>query len=490
MQKITLLLLIILNYTIAFTQTNPLTQAQIKEDAEIFIAALQEAHPGLNIHLDQSELNRLFDELAVNQQAPDLKAFYIRLLGVITAIGDGHTDLHEGKLFRATYPYLESTLPFDFSIINGKVYITKSYVDKVDIPLYAALLSVNDKPTQQILETLHALTPADGFSMEFKEAYNEKIWSRQYAKLIEFSDQYAITIKLPDGSNKSIKVEGVHDSILHSNQYDKVPLSFELHKAENYALLSVNTFQYRLIMQSGIDFHAFIETSFKDLRKSGIDNLIIDIRENYGGDNILAVTLYSYLTQGQFKAMGPSTTKLYDTTSVARFSNFPKGRYPYLRSHEVALINDKLYEVKNGIDSKASYDSDFIYKGPNKKVQNISKNKFNGTVYCLTSGLTFSAGANFATLLSNNKEVQFIGQETGGASGYFCGGGFYTVTLPHSQFMLQIPFMKRGVAGAEANENGVSPNYPIPEDVESLKKKEDQALLKAIELIKSKPAKD
>ena len=189
--------------------------------------------------------------------------------------------------------------------------------------------------------------------------------------------------------------------------------------------------------------------------------------------------------------MSSSLTKLHDTISVSPYSNFPKGNYPFERTHEIKPIENGFYELNNGIDSKALYNSDFIYKGPNKKAENISKNKFDGTIYCLTSGLTFSAAANFSTLLSRNENVLFIGQETGGANGIFCGGGFYTVTLPNSQFVLQIPFMRRCVEGLEVAEQGfrIIPDYTIDKDIESMKKGEDNGLTKAKELIKTTPNK-
>lgn len=474
-----------------FAQTIALSPAQIAEDVNVFVSALKEAHPGLDIYLNQSEIDSLFEELKAIQASLGLKDFYKLLLQTVTALDDGHTDLSEGKLYREAHPYLESTMPFEFYVVNGEIYISKNYGEISDALEYSHVLSINGKSSTEILETLYTLTPADGNNKGFKEAYNEKILSRQFAKLIESSTTYTLEIEQPNNSIKTINVQGVHDSIIHKSHYDKTPLTFRLNKTKNYAILTVNTFQYRLISESGIDFHKFLKQSFEELRKSKVENLIIDLRENYGGDNILVLTLYSYLTDGDFIAMSPSLTKLYDTISVSRYSNFPNGKYPYKRTHEITPKDNGIYELKNGIDSKESYNSDFIYKGPNKKAENISKNKFSGTVYCLTSGLTFSAAANFSTLLSRSENTLFIGQETGGANGFFCGGGFYIVTLPNSQFVLQIPFMKRKVAISETSEKGIGviPDYQVDRELKIMHKGEDSELTKAIEIIKTTPNK-
>lgn len=491
MKKTLFILFMSFGLNIVSAQTITLSSTQIDEDINVFVSAIKEAHPGLDIYLDQSEIDSLFEKLKATQADMELKDFYKLLLQAVTALGDGHTDLYEGKLYRKMYPYLQSTLPFEFYIVNGEIYISKNHGNSTYAPKYSHVLSINGKSSTEILESIYSLTPADGNNVGFKEAFNEKILNRQFSKLIDFSKEFTLEIEQSDNSIKIVNVIGIHDSIIHKNQYDKTPLTFELNKSENYAILTINTFQYRLIEENGIDFHKFLKQSFENLRKSNIENLIIDLRENYGGDNILALTLYSYLTDGEFTAMSPSLTKLCDTISVSRYSNFPNGNYPYKRTHEISTMDDVFCELKNGIDSKASYNSDFIYKGPNKKPENISKNKFSGTVYCLTSGLTFSAAANFSALLSRNENALFIGQETGGANGFFCGGGFYIVNLPNSQFVLQIPFMKRRVEGLTAAKQDIRviPDYLIGKDLAKIKKGEDSVIMKAKELIKTTPNK-
>jgi hypothetical protein len=478
-----ILLLLILSFEIN-AQTDILSPIEVKEDTDILIAALKEAHPGLDIHLNQMEINDLFNQLENIKGTLTLKEYYLVLLESITAIRDGHTDLSEGKRFRESYPYLDKTLPFEFLIIKEKVYIQKDYSEEKSIPLFSEILSINGISIKEIISKFYSLTPADGNRLTFKERYNEKIFGRLFSKLIMIADKYEIEFKQPDNLILTKKVKGIKDKIIHSNQYDKVPLSFELNKDENFAVLTVNTFQYRLIMEGGIDFHKFLKKNFKALRKSKIEHLIIDLRKNYGGDNILAVSLYSYLTQGTFKAMNPSISKLKDTISVSKYSNFPNGNYPFLKTNQVKSLGNNLFEIKGGIDSKDIYDSNFIYKGPKSKPENISKNKFDGQIYCLTSGLTFSAGANFSALLNRDEKVIFIGQETGGANGSFCGGGFYTVTLPNSKFVLQIPYLKRSVAGTEAKKGGIIPDFLIDKSLNQFRKKEDTEKLKAIEIIK------
>jgi len=464
-----------------------LTKEQVKEDIDVFLTGLKEAHPGLHLYLTPQELDSLVSGLraSIGAEGEDLRAFYRSLLKVVVAIGDGHTGLYENKLFQEAYAYQERELPFDVSIIDGAAYVSKWYGDAPAIPIHTKLLSINGKSVAASLQEMFSLTSADGNRTDFKAAYTEKIFSRRYAKLFGAEANYEVKVRTSTAQEATYTVTGIHDSLLQNNRTEAIPLSFSLHPKANYAVLTVNTFQYRLMRKADLDYHEFLKASFKELKKRKIDNLIIDLRENYGGDNILSIALHSYLTAGNFTAMAPSLTKLNGILSVSPHSNFPEGNYPFLRTHKVTPLANGHFELRDGIDSKKDYDSNFIYSGPGKQPTNIGKNKFAGKVYCLTSPLSFSAATNFATLLQRDNRATFVGEETGGAKGVYCGGGFYIVTLPHSRFRLQIPFMQRKVSGLEQEEKGrgVSPDYPVMKTIEDLRKGYDRTLEKVLELI-------
>jgi len=468
-------------------QATVLTSAQVVADVDVFITALKEAHPGLLLYLEPQELDSLFADLRAEgtSEGEELRSFYRSLLKVLAAIGDGHTGLYENKLFQETYAYHENELPFDVAIIDGTAFVSSWCGDALAIPMHAELLSINGEPAERILHEMFSLTSSDGNRTAFKAAYTEKIFSRRYAKLFGTATDYQVKVKTRTGKEETYTVTGVHDSLLQNNRTEAIPLNFSLHPEANYAVLTVNTFQYREMRKAGLDYHEFLKDSFKKLKQRKVDNLIIDLRENYGGDNILAVALYSYLTEGNFTAMAPSLTKLSGVLSVSTHSSFPAGNYPFLRTHKVTPLANDYFELRDGIDSQEGYDSNFIYAGPGNKPTNIGKNKFDGKVYCLTSPLSFSAAANFASFLQRDNRATFIGEETGGARGAYCGGGFYTVTLPHSQIKLQIPFMRRSVSGIDLDDKGrgVIPDYPVKRTIQDFMIGNDRSIEKALELI-------
>ena len=68
--------------------------------------------------------------------------------------------------------------------------------------------------------------------------------------------------------------------------------------------------------------------------------------------------------------------------------------------------------------------------------------RFKGSVYVLTSGWTYSGGAEFSTLMKEHTSAVFIGEETGG--GYYgnTSGTSLTLTLPNTKLAVEIPILK------------------------------------------------
>lgn len=469
-----------------FGQNNELSKEEASEDIEVVISALESCHPGLEIHLDDSQIQTIYSELrASSKKAIPLDDFHNLILESISKIKDGHTDLFEGKRYRQVYPDQDQILPFKYRILDGKVYISKSLKSGLDVEDFSEIKSINGDEIDDILNVLETMTPADGGNIGFKHAYNEKVFGRQYAKFFGAADQYELELFTSDRLDQKIVAMAVHDSVVHFEGDQDAPMELEINRSGNYAILTVNTFQYQMIRRRGLDYHEFLKSSFKKLKKEQIGNLVIDVRENYGGDNILGLTLYSFLTTESFKWMNPSESKVIGKNEVSEYSNYPEGNPPFVKTHGFELLDSATHKVYNGIDSRDEYDSNLMFKGPGARTENIAKFKFKGSVFVLTSGMTFSAGAIFSAKMYDSERAVFIGEETGGAHSEFCGGGFYRVTLPNSKFVLQIPFMKRSISVKASVEKttGTVPHHIVKPNIESVSSGADPALEKALELI-------
>ena len=106
------------------------------------------------------------------------------------------------------------------------------------------------------------------------------------------------------------------------------------------------------------------------------------------------------------------------------------------------------------------------------------KKGFNGKVYVLIGGKTFSAASTFA-LNCKNQGIHLIGEETGG--GYYLHTGGYPIiyTLPHSKIKIMMSFVKvKKYTKSETMEKGagVIPDVEVKLTVQELIKGIDSQL--------------
>jgi len=185
--------------------------------------------------------------------------------------------------------------------------------------------------------------------------------------------------------------------------------------------------------------------------------------------------------------MDYSYTYLDGSEKFAQFSKYKDGQYPFLKNHDTLRIDARL-KLTNSLESKAVLSSTKIPFGPKMKIKDISKNKFFGNIYLLTSGITFSAGSIFASKCTEREKTILIGEPTGSASGIFCGGGFLTIPLPHSGFKVELPTMERHIAISNPNINpfeSVNPDYFVSTKIIDIMKGVDVDVKKVYELIKN-----
>src|SRR5574344_392407 len=113
----------------------------------------------------------------------------------------------------------------------------------------------------------------------------------------------------------------------------------------------------------------FADSMFTSLREKGIKNLIIDLRNNGGGDSQVGDALFRYISHQPFQQMGKSLERVTPTTQRLMNNNqIAPGWYFYDSEKENNLITP--LSMENG--------------------------HYGGKVYLLISHHTFSSAGSFA----------------------------------------------------------------------------------------------
>ncbi len=168
----------------------------------------------------------------------------------------------------------------------------------------AEVISINGLPMTEII---HRLLPgffSDGNNTTFKYIEMSHYFSAYYANLVEAPDSFHI--KFRNGNDiSSVKVPSIPHSLVKKYEEDSEknippedPYSLEI-LPDNTALLTISSFW----MGSDGKFKRFLKNSFSTIRQKGIDNLIIDVRNNEGGNDKRGALLLSWLMEREIQVL-------------------------------------------------------------------------------------------------------------------------------------------------------------------------------------------
>ena len=391
----------------AYGQSEFFTRKVLQDDFIQFRKLLEENHCCLYEYTSKAGMDSLFD--ANYKRISDSMRYeeYFRLLAPITArIGCMHTATWmPGRFFN---PNSENMFPLKFRLIDDMAVVTGSYNDTCEVPRGSVILEINGLQASAVIDSLRTMTSADALNPWFIDAQLTRRFSMFYASYFGFPDEYVITYALP--GRKTSRTITVRPATLESvrafvfSHFNNPPLKFEILEDKNTALMTIETFIY----YDRVDyFRNFMDSTFHLIKEKKIDNLILDLRGNDGGDPFCSVILLSYL----------------ENEPVPYFAE-PYGRYDDL-AKPVPLAGEH----------------------------------FTGNLYTLVDGSCGSTNGHFCALLKYNKIGKFIGTPSG--STYKCNAGRNTeFRLDNSQMIITL-----GRSTYSAAVSGMDKRMPIMPDI-------------------------
>ncbi len=456
---------------LALGQSTQLSPAQLREDFTVFKSALTEAHPGLYRYTDTISFQHLFDSVSVSlNQAMSEQAFYQSLVPIMTKIRCGHTKLHPDGKWATRYHYGDTRLfPWQLYLIEQKAYVLNSYTGNLSVEQGTEVTSINGKAMDEIIEQLSAKIFVDGYNQSTKNIELNKGFAAYYANFIGSPESFEITCRLADGTTSQVNVPAA--TLAQIEEFEKrqetsTEPTFQLRFLENnIAFMRIKVFYPA---QKGDDFQKFLQHSFAEINKRKSQHLIIDLRNNEGGQDRWGADLYAYLTDKKFR--------YYD-----RLEMTPIHRY----SFDQYASKPKFYGLLTKLIKKPAKGPHLWTHHKNLKLQKPASDPYSGKVYVLTNGLSFSVTSEFATAAHVNKRATFVGQEVGG--GYYGNnsGTFLIVKLPHSKLIVGIPMLAYYMAVSDKSypAGGVLPDYPVTPSIEDVLNRKDVELETALKLI-------
>ena len=423
------------------------------EDYNYLLTTLDETHPNLYAYIPKDEFVSKTDEFRKSIYKPMSRTeFYKIVLKTIALIKQGHTMVFDDCGFGKYTDEGGLRFPFEIYYEDGHIYVDKNFSSIKELSKGTEIIAINRIPVSKITERFrpYLRVRPNGF-IGGTLAYN---WPSYLWMEYGFGEEFVLSYIL-QGENKiktttvaGITVETIAE---RGKEPDELEFNFTIEKDKGIAIITLNTFVWEFD-----EYDSLLNNSFTKIKEHGINNLIIDLRENGGGNGSLANSLMNYLTDKTFISQSMSQVKTSEATKKC-YTTHPifvnaieQARKAEGNSSEFLELVDCFLEKPAGTITK--FEKSEIK--PTKK-----ENRFEGQLYLLTSNNTFSAATYFTSLIKDNNLGYIVGEETSdNPSDYGC---FMWFELPNTKINIQNSTRYDVRPGGFDDKHGVIPDFQI-----------------------------
>lgn len=493
-----------MNYAVTEKQHRP---TELVKDVDFVYKLLTKGHPGVYWYIKKEQLDFKFDSLKRTLTEPlTTKQFYRKLAPLVADIKCGHTRLIlvTKKLDKKEKDSIEKLgkpiQQLGYKIVEDKLYVNSYNKKLTQVKKGDEILAINGTSSQDIINNLSVNYASDGYNKTFKTAVLNRAFIPWYTAIYENKDTLDFKIKKRDSvfnlALTTIKKEEKKDSLTvkkpaiklskdsilvlkkiaeekrkvrykGSDELKKPLLDLQfLEKDSSVAYLKVKSFSFPYA-----DFSRFFKESFMAIKKGKTKNLILDLRDNGGGSLAACRNLFSYLVDKDF-------VYLRESEIERKFNPYwhGKGIGNALKGITFELMTSSVLDKEDG-----SYKLD--YKG--MKPLHPNKNHYDGKLYVLINGYSFSASALLSANLKQINRATFVGQETGGGFNGCVAGNIPVLNLPNSKLKLRMGmFPVLPNAHTETIGRGIFPDQEIIPTIEDVVSGKDRELEWVLNIIK------
>lgn len=463
-----------------------LSRAEAAADLNFYFQVIDQQHGNPYQYISREVLRALVDEKIANlPEQLSYKELSSELFELNQKLRCGHTSLSfDQNLFEeaASQPYF---FPFPVRIIDGDIYI--DFEDE-SLPYASRLATINGMETDKVLRELSVLPVTDGF-IETKVLRDiEKKFGYYFFLRYGAYNTFRVAYTQPNGEQMEATIAGnTARKMLSNNYYRPVYKTHEryIHFTHLDAIDSLHTLVLTLNTFNTHPewlYNRIMSQYDEESKQFDFDNLVIDLRNNEGGDRRLLNILYQLVAGKALSDPSVNSTRNLDIiTEQLQAINGSVERDAVLKAEDY---------LQNHFSKAAPADfmSEEIdwYANEFKLDINLSDLQFKGQVYVLTSGNTFSAAADLARVLSQLGNVKLIGEETGGAHESRTANMLLSYQLPNTHMNVQVPVIYEQFVNVEADNGkgrGTFPDYLVTQTYQDLLDKKDSVFEFALDLI-------
>ncbi|HAE13582.1 MAG TPA: hypothetical protein DCG24_05080 [Bacteroidetes bacterium] len=436
------------------------TRLEILEDLDFLEQHLTEKHPGLYEYADSGFVVRWMDSL--RQALPEKlseQQLYADISRLCHLIGDGHTMLFPSSTTTAYYNAYELFFPMRTFWDGEHLYTYMHYSDADTIADGTRILYINGIPAEEVVQFCLDRITHDGYNKTYPVWVLNNWFAEFYGYFYGHPSSHTVVIQEDSGTTRTVILEGVPKPSMISKRQELYPqndldpeagkgITLQFSNDSSVAILTIRDFHNKVLRRDyGQYFKGEIREIFEEIEASGTKRLVLDLRNNQGGEIRNGYLLLRYIMNEPFYMM-------YSYNMVS--SKFPKRSQ--MRLKDVA--------------------------GPYTGLADpADRHAFTGQLAVLVNGGSFSNSAIVTSVIDRYQRGIVVGEETGG-NGYIISGDSRMLHLPNTGIVAYIPRRQYVIQDpAGNNRRGIIPEFQISPELQDLIKGNDPAMQKAIELL-------
>jgi len=478
--------------TIAFAQQNvaydgnkKYSTSELKADLATYKTQLEKVHTGLYVYHTKAEFDAYFKALEnkITQPMTDVE-FHRLTFPLNKLIANGHTRPIPSVGYMDGVLFEWAIFPFEVYVDKGQLYVLKNLSDDTSIQDGAIIHSINGEKAMDIYQFFVDQIWRDGYNKTAPKTDGYEIFNEWYAYLKGLPESFELTIENPNQKKQLVKVTPQTMKAMQTTKEVRYPnykrdweetdvLPLELAINGNIATMTIRSWSADDYKDKGQkNFKKFFRQSFETIEKTGIEHLILDFRNNGGGDPVPTIELFAHLHPEPFtfyKAITSNIGRIEDN-ELYGINWFYRTMYKLGFKKEGAKYTPnwlvRLFGVKGLEPSK-----------PNKTI-------YDGKVYILTNASCFSATGEMTSILKSYNRGIFIGEESGGNPNTNSSGLQAVMTLPNTGNRIVMPFWQWEMNTTFENTGyGVKPDYPVRPSIQDMIDGKDVVMAFTLDLI-------
>jgi hypothetical protein len=446
-----------------FNPNQKFSPEELKEDFDIGWNTYQKNHPSLYWYHTKDSVDGQFAKVRESLTDSLTEAeFRLRLSFAVAAIRCGHTSVLTSKGYRKyAQKAKEPSFPLQVKVwgTDSMVVLNNLFGDTLPIKRGTIITAIDQVPASVFINQMKQYAYTDGFSDGFKELQISSGFPARFKWLYGLKNEYNFSY-IDSSGNKATNRLAIYDPAkadslrkLQKDSLSEKPVAakktvkkpgygkFIIDSSGLFALMELNNFSHHKVPH-------LIRSGFKKTKAAGIQSFVLDLRANGGGKIDNCTLLTKYVINRPFRVADSVWAK--DLKLAYPQHTQMAWVYQYFRWAFAKKQSDGLWH--NGQSERKMYK-------PKKK------NHFDGTLYVLTGGATFSASSLFLSKIYQQPNVVVVGEETGGGARGNTAVFIPKVTLPNTGVQIRLPLF-RLISDITIPENGrgIQPSVEVYPD--------------------------